>query len=1344
MVGRIDVTRKWLANGTVQSFIEDLSVTLESLPPLPVIFLVGDPGSGKTDTVKAHVDALPTGRTRELFSEVSSRSQVESWLVAAFNSSSELFLDAYDERSGQFRRDYLLEPLVKALAENRCPRTRIVSRGTHLPESLVEEIRRIEAPDSNEPLVFRIEPLTDAQIRHWASTCLGQSVESFFAEIRADQLEQYLGRPVDLQAFINAFKSKGTLGNSPTAAWLEAIRFELTETNPDRQDQQGDLAMQSDVEDRFRLATVLGVSQSLCDPVPILVDGITALDAGPGITSGLLWEQTRHLFPGMNQIAFKVLLRETVQSRLFELGKDGISFASAAKAQFLAAQFLVDGNPDQIISLLKDRLQGHRIPERAQPIAAEVGKFVPQLFDWICRNQPESLLRGVVLDFSPTQRSQLVAALLERGEKRDPHFHGGPILGSLAHPGLVGQLRPYLNGKSGDDNDLNLAIDIAEYTICRPLAKELAAIATSSRRNLGSRVNAAHALARMGGKEVELLRPLLSLSRTEDKDDELFACALIGLWPQGFALDEAFRILREPQEVNGLYHGFLSYYYDGIQHRIGPQHLIPGLRWLATRQRKPSAIIDDFDRLAWALTKLAWVNLEQPGVAEGLARVVQARVRGFSNAVLPFRERPILRGATLQPGLDPEDYESDRDRRWILFRAWLTLPVKGRSSWEVARFVRAAELEDLIALATTRRGANREILVDAVIQFTCVHIRERDRSALNRLGPKLGMIGIELDDLRRRIRDVDKRHRRYRRPKVRDGFRAEAHGAVVSDFLNRADPKSFPRFLEAFRLERNGWGNSNAFGVSRWQRWLDAGDQDRRRVALLVKGFLALGPSSPRPKQRLSLSGWDWAGLAGLLLLSEIDTEWLAENFAVVRLWLPFLSCRRNHMDIQRHPAFKLFEHLSNAETMLEIQEQINLRLADDPNPLDMDRLDELWREDVGYLLAETSRKWSMQSRQALITVLVLQGHPKAATELRKELKSKAVARRSFAVRLSLTFGFSIVYPDISQTALLDPEVYEQVWSLLWECPRVNSESSVELFDLALRIRFFERAVTKAPVSEDVESRGGRITSEMNRQRLRDSLAASVAKTYSKDALAFVREWSIRPGFDWLKQVARKAEYDYIEGSWTPPALGVILKLTQDPARRFIATQRDLHDAVRYALQIVQPHAETQTVYWKDITARKPADEPAITQNLALLLAPHLSNMIVNAEVSCLGGRTDIQVEANETAMFREPQRLKCVIEAKHCSNPGLETSIGGQLVQTYLPSQFNQTGIYLVFWSCPREGCHCRQQEAIKGLLQEQADKAGTFVSVVHFQMRTGGKNRGSSLRKVGDKASHGARIRH
>jgi hypothetical protein len=174
-----------------------------------------------------------------------------------------------------------------------------------------------------------------------------------------------------------------------------------------------------------------------------------------------------------------------------------------------------------------------------------------------------------------------------------------------------------------------------------------------------------------------------------------------------------------------------------------------------------------------------------------------------------------------------------------------------------------------------------------------------------------------------------------------------------------------------------------------------------------------------------------------------------------------------------------------------------------------------------------------------------------------------------------------------------------------------------------------------------------------------------------------------------------------------------------DPSLLYISTARDLHEAVLVALEAVRPNAESQGVYWKDVHAGRPANEPDITQNLALLLEPRLGRMIVNAEVSCRGHRTDIQIEAVILSALGEPNRLRCVIEAKKCDNPGLAKGIGTQLVRKYLQSLRGDTGIYLVLWFCTRKKCNCVSRTITAQDLQIQAEQAPTPISVVHFEIR-------------------------
>jgi hypothetical protein len=174
-----------------------------------------------------------------------------------------------------------------------------------------------------------------------------------------------------------------------------------------------------------------------------------------------------------------------------------------------------------------------------------------------------------------------------------------------------------------------------------------------------------------------------------------------------------------------------------------------------------------------------------------------------------------------------------------------------------------------------------------------------------------------------------------------------------------------------------------------------------------------------------------------------------------------------------------------------------------------------------------------------------------------------------------------------------------------------------------------------------------------------------------------------------------------------------------------LATADDLQEAAILALEELRPDAESQGVYWKDASKGIRAHEPEITKNLKLLLRPRLQGFIVNAEVDCYAGRTDIQIEASVKNAVGEPHLLRCVIEAKPCDATDLTTAIENQLVRKYLGAN-RDVGVYLVLWFCAGGACRHAESEQIMEDLRNQAEKASRLVTVVHYHIKRTSKGSG------------------
>lgn len=1312
---RIDVERTWAAQESSGRQGSREGLSLSQLQHEPLVFLVGDPGSGKSDAVETFVSANASQNRIETFADAVSTSQVQTWLSQCFEAQSTLILDAYDERPGNFRRATLTKPLLAACRDGHCPKLRIVSREAHLPEDLVTDVCACLGIAKDSEIVYRIEPLTSSQIASWTDQRLGHDAKQFTTELRHLQLGDYARRPVDLEAFITSFKTKGTLGKSASEAWLSAIRHELTETNVDRKDPASEIGAKSTVEDRLQIAGLLAISQFLCLPKPILVDGITNSTSNQhGLTFEKLWAEASEAMRGQSKEYWHVVYRETVQSRFFEKGKDGIYFASATKGQFLAAQYLKGIPFNQLFSILKDKLEGVRIPEAAQVIAVEVAKFLDELFDWICTNQPDAFLKGVLFDFSEGQRKKIVHGLLVGRDRRHPWNINPQRFHSFTHPELASQLRPYLLGESGDEDDTNLAIDLTEHTSCVALIAELGLVTRKNDLQLRTRTNAAYALTTFGPLGANELRPLLSVELNIDEDDELFACALMGLWPDAFSLDQVFTVLRRPREVRGLYHGFLSYDRYAVS-RLKPHHVIAGLKWMAESNWRQDGPRDEFNHLHLMLTKLAWTNIIEPGVADALAKIAQSRITQHVGDLIPF-QRDSERQTT--EGLDFSTFERDTAGRWKLFIAWVNLKNGKKSSFDVRRFVGLSEFECLISEALRRRGRNRLLLTEAVEGFVILLIRSKEYKRLKAVEGQIEKLGLKVKEIAKGFRQWKRKEARWNKPITKGNFDGVVFHQQLNNLVDSISVAKLDDLISLLTVDYSGYSGGALLKISSHARWQDLTENRRQRILDTSKIFILRGPQKAFDPPLSEIPFTDISAVRVLLLLADTDSEWMNENSPSVKPWLDLLAYYQNFDELNSHPISRIYSKLSSVDAASIIARQISHQASHDRDPFSVSRNDHLWSSEVGYVLAENFKSWPQINRARLLVLLVMQSHPAGELQLREDLRGDSFERREFALNLALRFGLTPLYPLISQLANSDQATYISLRNSLWQTRRIDPEKGVNEFDVAVLIRLFTDAVATVRPEDDVKFRSGSIVARWTQQGLRDTFASVIAGKISEEAQDFVNNWSLKPGFSWLRETAWVARQRWLESSWTPPNLDSVVRLTLSPNNRYMSTELDLHSVVLEVLEVLRPAVESQVLYWKDRNKAEPAPEPAITQNLALLLKPLLQRAIVNAEVSCNQGRTDIQVEAVVTDGASGFNSLKCVIEAKRCTNESLEKAIQDQLLGVYLQYPTTHTGVYLVFWFCARKQCRCERKVPICRILEDQARAAQTTVGVVHYHM--------------------------
>ncbi len=233
----------------------------------------------------------------------------------------------------------------------------------------------------------------------------------------------------------------------------------------------------------------------------------------------------------------------------------------------------------------------------------------------------------------PSVRASLVEALLTMyasGKLFELEWRDFLQYKKLNHPGLGSQLSRFMSDKTTNFRTRRLAIDIAEECVCLDLLDELVGIALDREELLVIREQAAHAVMKIGDKNIKSkLKTLITNSGDDDVNDELRAYGFMANWPDNMTADELFEIISPPKQDSII--GSYSQFLDGsmiVQH-LKLQDIPTALDWVAKSCENHRMPGDPLNELMNQIMLLGWNNLDQPGVLVPFSLAALIRINNF-------------------------------------------------------------------------------------------------------------------------------------------------------------------------------------------------------------------------------------------------------------------------------------------------------------------------------------------------------------------------------------------------------------------------------------------------------------------------------------------------------------------------------------------------------------------------------------------------------------------------------------------------------------------------------------------------------------------------------------------
>jgi hypothetical protein len=1271
---------------------------------------------------------------------------VQAWRQG--NSQITIFFDSLDE--GLLRISHIARVISSGLRSNADNlllnriSVRIVCRTAEWPSSFETQLKTIFGEEHVG--VYELAPLrlSDAVS---AAQLNNIDASAFTAEVDRVAVGPLAARPITLQFLLNQFqKLGGSLPRSKTSLYEAGCLHLCAEPDAERREaarRPGAGKSRLRPEQLLIVASRIAVAMLLGNRSIIRIDDLLGENAESEVTvDRLIGGSEDH---GRINVNERSILDCLGTSLLTSRGEDRLGWAHHTYAEFLAARYLARVPLPQIKSLMSSDDSGRiYVTPQLHEVAAWLAGMRADVLAWIKEVEPEILLRSDAAEVDDATREGVVGVLIQKFGTEELIDTGDIRAGyeRLRHPRLVEQLTPAIQDRARGIIARRAAIDIAEACQLRPLQNVLVDVALDESEEHPIRTQAAHAVWRVGDDEARGRLSRLAIGESgDDPNDDLRGIALRCLWPGSIAAPDVVNALVPPKKdfYIGHYEVFLHDAPREIPEADLPVFLNMLAEWPAAYSR-----VRQLAEFQEQVMRRGWEFAESPGVVTALAKAIVKRIR-LDHHVFDFKPddplamriaddiarrrlvmHAILDGTGLPRGecvnLIGARLLRDEDGLWMLEQ------IQGARAGREAVWARCI---GLIA-----RGWASAVLTERILTL---------RSSLPALATEFDewLDAWELDSPRAQTAkaayyEQKKREEDYA-PKLLDPppsarissdlERIEA--GEVSEWINLVwdltlTPTStiYHPDLTSSPVETYGWKNAEA--------------SVRARIISTAKAYLL--DHEPGDSTWLGTSSLPHAVIAGRsafqLLLD--DKEFIAAvPTAVCDRWAPTLIGYPAHGDpwSTRAACFAYGKAKPIALDSLRALHERNASVSC------LKALKGCWDDaltDLGLRWLKSGRL-SVEGLSDLGDLLLSIGNSEAAQYLRHLVVDgnwRAQSAEEMAVAiyaLLLLYDTEASWPLLSTLLTDEPVLAQKVMSHAAKdirhgekrFVRALTEQQLRGLYVWLRERFPSSVASHVAGSHYVTE--GEMIRDLRREIIetlvsRGTYDACAAISGLIDALAEERRY--------LSWRLRDAVLNARRAAWRPPAVEAVISLLQVPARRYIASARDLLDVILESLSRLQlklngtPPAASDLWNYEGAGNRRdrfrPKDEEDLSDYVTRWLAQDLGaarGIIANREVQPRRGqKTDVWIVA-VTPQDEQCDTYTVVIEAKGCWNADLGTAMKTQLVERYLNENALRHGVYLVGWFlCDRwDDCDRRKQatpgmsiDEAKELFQRQAADLG------------------------------------
>ncbi|MFT4037635.1 MAG: hypothetical protein QM692_05595 [Thermomicrobiales bacterium] len=1322
--------------------------TLEDLATAPCLFLLGEPGMGKSTSVRQEVQRLKTiGLANEVvhYTDLGTLSSdpgldaelhhdtIKRWLCD--QSILHWFFDSYDEC---LRRYVGLQPrllrFLEDIPKDRL-RIRICCRSGDFPgnlPNLIHDLWDAQAGENGPVKIMQLERLSRSAVRAWA---LAQGVDprAFLTEIQHRNASAFASHPITLDGLLTQFRDS-TLPANEVGLYLQACQRLSDELNPNRQREQG-----TSSSHRLEFAEQIAVLMTLTGKPQMWLGHVSEMPMDALHVSDCV-RHSNFLDARNREAEYQEIERVLEKTALFK-SQDVflVRWSQETYREFLAACFFAHRMSDatNAIQFLEHPGRPGSIERRIAPQFVQTAGWLSAMDErvaaWLVDHDPAVLLRGQH-EVPISIRSKLTAWLLEEelaGRSLDVRWNAWTARAALDHPGLSEQLASIIGNANAHVDARWLACWLAGVCQRNDLEALLLAVALDEAEIPVVRWYAVRSLGEIGTSASRLqLRPLLDVTKGDSEDlHQLRAELLVATWPNQLSTSDAldYLVLWQTSPTDAYAHTFERRLASSMQ----DDELIDALAWIASH---PSAVSGPLEFFLGDILTAGAARMDKPVVLSALVDTLSALYLEHKYS-LPGHSEEFLSAVRQQESQVRVNFAE------ALISRLSALP---GGSWYAARSI-LTDIELPLTVLLNKATTGKPAEVARWLQIIGSDSRVwSDPESVNLIQGALAgcSVGTQVHTTISCLLPTNSAKTQAtpagasKAPVPQFPSRSKVVGAWIDRSI--VDPIVGWRML-AMVLNRGDDTDTSVleYQLSQTPGWLEADARRKQQIIIAALLFLKEVASRPilLPRDVATVTGYQAAALIAtefkesLACLSATEWEFWLTLFAEAGSHLTECPPLADIVSVASKVSGDVILHALATSASGTMTPQALLRL--------LQALESYWSEPMTKLLIALLRDQQVPAplQDIILAVLLTQGNEEAEeigqvwveNQIRDRIRALIAVRRillhgnnlligKVIDQLTSDYGFARVairFAAISRDSERLPQV------------RLSEENQANLY-IAVADVF--------PPDRDDGLKFG-VPSDRTPQHdiaeLRGRLLFGLVRRGTWDALdqvdRIVRE---RPNLSAPKAQLNATEQATLSATWV--ALRdpqEVIRVAHDERHRIIRSDSQLLDFVCASLRRLQTELTRDGASadlwseWKEghVLLYRPKNEEALSDFLKRFIDRDLAHYVTvaNREVeNTPGSKTDLLVQC----VFKEdpqldPRRLSVVIEVKGAWHKDVKTSIATQLADRYLRQGQASNGIYVVSWfNCePWDKKDLRRQKA-KCTMREQLrldlEKSAAFLT--------------------------------